>query len=439
MESRTSLRAPWALATTVATVIGLVAATSPSEARTPDAASMAGASVNGGFITYSNYVGLDGVVRVLPEPFDPDSSMITGSPDGTAIAFTTSPGSPTENEKLWVLESGSEPRLVAMLGDGAVERLAWSPDGSRIAVESLAYRPGQGTMRAFLDVVTVADGTRTPLVSTTTQDIVFLDGITWSADSARIAVIAVDGESYTSDIRWVPADGGAVTSLTHFCTWSRWTPDCDASEPGTGVSQDLDLSPDGSTFLTVDDRKVVRLDAATGEETPLGLSGEHPVWSPDGTRFAYVTSRKVSGVWQNLAYTVDDDGSNPTLATVDVGGVMDWQPCTQGSCPSFGTPRGQTHLGEVTSSRTARYLDVELTVQPSGPDRDWLPDGPFVLQRRTASGWKAVRRGATDGATDYTYALRLRRPAAGKCRLKFSYPGDPWSEPAKLKTPKMAC
>jgi dipeptidyl aminopeptidase/acylaminoacyl peptidase len=320
-----------------------------------------------------------------------------------------------------------------------VEWAAWSPDGTQIAVESTRYRMSGDATRSFITLVDVADGSTTTLVDTGALNNVIISGMTWAPDSTRLAVIAQDAYARVSDLRWVPVDGGPVTSLTHRCTWEGWSSQCDNSEPGDGPETDLDLSPDGTTFLAVDDRQLVKIDATTLAVSPLGISGESPRWSPDGTRIAYITTEKVPGVWLDVAYTVDIDGGDRTVATRNAGGVQDWQPCTSTPCPTFGTPRGTMRLGEVTSSRSTEYLNVVMTVLPPDAERDFLPGGPVVLQRRTASGWKAKAHATARGTTDGSYKVRLPRPDPGKCRLKFSFPGDPWSEPATLTTPSMRC
>jgi Tol biopolymer transport system component len=71
-----------------------------------------------------------------------------------------------------------------------------------------------------------------------------------------------------------------------------------------------DLSPDGKTLLIDILGDIYALDATGGTARPLltGLAYEaHPVFSPDGTRFAFISDR--SGV-VNL-WVADADGSNP--------------------------------------------------------------------------------------------------------------------------------
>ena len=439
MAARKSRSTAWATAAvTAALCLGTGAA--PARADATLASAAADPVVNGGFVMSSDYLGLDGVVRVLPEPFDPDWSFITSSPDGAALAFTTPPGSPTDDDALWVIPSGGAPQEVAMLGDGVTEHLAWSPGGTMIATEGFLWRRSTDTYRSFVYLVDVSDHSVRTLVDTGWANDIHLDGLTWAPDSSRIAVAAVDETSWVSDLRWVDAASGAATSVTHLCAWSGWTADCTGSPEQSGFSHGVDLSPDGTTFLSGDDHGMLSaIDSTTGEARALGLAGETPVWSPDGARFAYTSSRKQSGLWQNVTYTAAADGSDPRLETVNLRGIADWQPCTSASCPTFGSPRGTARMGKVSSSHTARYLDVAMTIQPAGPQRDYLEDGPVVLQRRTTSGWKAVYKGATEGANGYTYELRLPRPAPGKCRLKLNYLGDPWTEPAKLTTPQMAC
>ena len=143
-------------------------------------------------------------------------------------------------------------------------RTAWSPDGSRIAFESVSTRS-----LVVVDVSGITPGAPTELVPGA--------GPSWSPDGSRIAYFAeVDGNT---DIYSVASDGTDVTRLTDDPAPDyspRWSPDGERIAFVSERDGDQDIvvmATDGTDQVDVTDDPV---------------PDEAHVWSPDGRSIAFV-------------------------------------------------------------------------------------------------------------------------------------------------------
>ena len=191
----------------------------------------------------------------------PDSSVIEWSPDGTKFAFMAE----RSTVRVFDLETGANSAIVPCVstqpdypGSGCPMYLAWSPDGSRIALG------GPGGL-----------------------DLVDPDG------SNRLALIDLDGDGgYVGPVDWSP-EGTVIAFTAGF----RGSPDRQAIYV---------IDADGSNLRVLFDQP--------------GSSGPWDVrWSPDGSRIAYMVSVRSPnpddpehpGIIPQL-WIVDADGSHPT-------------------------------------------------------------------------------------------------------------------------------
>ena len=153
----------------------------------------------------------------------------TWSPDGGRIAFVSSDGA---SDDLYVTDlSGSDPQVLVDLAPGnpsGVVSPAWSPDGSQIA-----YLSAEGEEPAWLLSVTVVetDGSiPTEIVQVgRCYCLGFLPGLAWSPDGTRMALVipapGTGGGSANDGLYVMDADGTDLR-LVRERAWGRpaWRP-----------------------------------------------------------------------------------------------------------------------------------------------------------------------------------------------------------------------
>jgi len=255
------------------------------------------------------------------------------------------PTSGTSIEELWVAnQDGSGAVRVSALGD-YVGEYAWSPDGSRLAIQYLAFSYGAGQTASRTALVAVnADGSGEAMLGAGGSR------PRWSPDGEQIAYRDEYG-----DLRVVNRDGSNLRNL---------------SSGGTADELNPEWSPDGRLLVyTVqsgwcDELWVVRPDGAGRRRITIPTGVCDPRFSPDGKWISYVSS------------TLPPTGNGAWLVSPWGGAALPISPnCSpNGSCGSPGYYAG-----------------------------DWLSDGYRILVRSEASpgpiGIYDVRSGVTTPAT----------------------------------------
>lgn len=227
------------------------------------------------------------------------------SPDRRQIAYFSTPesGNPASAGLYVINAAGGKP---VRIFEGMVSHPRWSPDGTRIA---FSHFPLGGRRSIY---VIGADGSGVTQV--TGGPSAFDMNPSWSPDGQRIAFWSsrsiAAGRSEYGNLWIVNADGTGLKPIT----------DCETAAV-------LCHSP---TWSPVDDRIAFRLKAGTelaigtvdangGEiqvilsRTDHGVQDLQPAWSPDGTRFVFLSA--MNGTGQRELYTVNADGTNPTRIT----------------------------------------------------------------------------------------------------------------------------
>lgn len=230
---------------------------------------------NNGSYTYSLYVvDVTSSGERLIDPEITGQSTAVFSPDGSQIVYYLD--NPTTNmESLYISNTdGTGRRLVtehAQAGGDNINKLAWSPDGSRIVFAREGTSSGSETV--LWTIRPDGSGERKltdgPLINEVTPD--------YAGDGGRIALtggVRDAGSKYDIDIWMVNSDGSGLENITNTPEESeaellpRWSPDdasvlCisyDLTQPGDPIAGSLhvvDLETSENRTV-VADRNVVR-------------------------------------------------------------------------------------------------------------------------------------------------------------------------------------
>ena len=302
---------------------------------------------------------------------------------------------------IWVMNpdgSGTAPLTVLTAASADSLRPAWSPDGSKIAFDSLGALDGSNASNLTTNIwVMNADGSgRTPLTKLT-----HVSGITlglppaWSPDGSHIAcqaLRALDGSDAASPNNieniWVMnADGTNQTPRTKLTAASSvnpvWSPD------GGRIAFESSRVLDGAdaAIATVTNIWVMNPDGSG--PAPLtrlmatNVASFAPVWSPDGSKINFRSSRALDGSdtlnansTTNL-WVMNSDGSGATPLTRLTAVLTD-------SSSPFWSPDGSKIAFE-----SRRALDGSDALNTNGTSNIWVINadgsGATALTKLTAA------------------------------------------------------
>jgi TolB protein len=232
----------------------------------------------------------------------------------------------------------------------------------------------------------------------------------WSPDGARIAFSDTgydeSGASSTAGVYIVNADGTGRTRLSSDSARSDshpvWSPD------GTRVAF-------VGTYLECSDlhchpasRKIYVAQADGSEQTPVAegrVMDDDLAWSPDGTRIAFATDRNGdNGLYEYEIYVMGADGSGQTLLTTsNFLPDLTWAP--DGTRIAFSSSEdGDDDVFVINADGTGR---TRLTTNSGVDDYEptWSPDGTkiaFIRNFRDGRGGDAVYAVNPDGGGEAT-------------------------------------
>jgi Tol biopolymer transport system component len=244
------------------------------------------------------------------------------SPDRTRIAFTVrSPDRQSIAGDLYVVNpDGSGLRLLTseFLPFGWP---VWSPDGTRIAFSNPSnFQVANGSGSIDLSIVELATG---HISDVTRRQFDYAASPTWSPDGTRLAYVdrirVQMGNGFdfrNGDVHLYDLATGRTTNLSgdHLQNERQvaWSPAGDRllvyTDPGDRSSDDegqiviWDLARDQATIVPSDVR-----------------SPEPPVWSPDGSRIAWVEGTDVVKLWSAA-------GIEWVRVTTEIGPALSWAP-----------------------------------------------------------------------------------------------------------------
>jgi WD40 repeat protein len=262
-----------------------------------------------------------------------------------------------------VTEAGQPPSFKLTGHSGPIWRVAWSPDGARVASAA-----DDGTARIW-EVAPDRHSGRT--IATLTGHTRNVTGVAWSPAGTRLATGALDGTVRV----WDSATGTAIATLEH----------------GREVYS-VAWSPDGRRLAAAGRGSVSVWDAATDaprKEAALNDGGiwiSRLAWSPDGQRLAATSDGGgtyvwAAATWRQLALLPQENGAR------DVA----WSPDgRQVATVSY----EQAYVWDVASGRKLLTLDPgEHTGFTAVESVAWAPDG-----KRLAVGYEdgAIKLWAAD-------------------------------------------
>ena len=256
---------------------------------------------------------------------------------------------------------------------------AWSPDGKRIAFNSLRDDP-QNVDRNWEIYVMAANGGN-PIHLTQHPDSDALP--TWSPDGKQIAFASSrDGDS---DIYAMNADGGNVTKLTHddtnrpaFDSAPAWSPNgryiaFESTRGGRGSDIWL-MKPDGTSPIQL---------------IKLGAHDTSPTWSPDGKQIAFASRGGKNFTWE--IHRIDVDGGN--IKNLTNNQANDTRPAwaPSGERIAFSSDRDGDHDIYVMSPEGEDVL--RLTNHPAHDfTPSWFPSTLVVSPRgKLPTQWSAIK------------------------------------------------
>jgi hypothetical protein len=289
----------------------------------------------------------DDVVAIAPD--GKRARLLSGagdavySPDGTLVAFS-------RDGDLWIANAdGSGQRRLATTPHVSEWGPAWTPDGTALACTAQVNGARQ------VRLVRLPTGLSARIATGGGED--------WSPAIARSGALAFVSDRSGTPVVYVASENG--TGARAFDTTPAATPPADV--------RDLEWSPDGRrltyTVQADDGTTAVDVDDGTTQVQVGAAGGQHPAWSPEGTRIAYDDG---AGALSSVAA----DGTD--LRSLGAGRPLDWHVVPVGR-PIFPNLVQRPPSGLVVMRGANRHWQLGFTsmVDNRGPGALWITGRRF--------------------------------------------------------------
>ncbi len=269
------------------------------------------------------------------------------SPDGTRLAVV----SHLDRDALTVMDLAGRSQRLLVDSVAAIQTLAWSPDGQWIAFAA-SSAPASGEP-SYLYRVQIHSGATRQLTSATagaaTEALIY-SNLAWSPDGEWLVFDASGSRDRRRAVYRVSAAGGEPALLAEGCC-ADWSPD------GAWILY-ISMGEDGLRHLFR--VPVVGGQAEQINTTALDVSGQVE-WSPDGAWLVFVT---FDGQSSRTLYRVRADGS-------------DLQPIVSGTLqlPVSWSPDGEWLVFSMYGATTVTFQPGIYRVRADGRDLELLTDG----------------------------------------------------------------
>ena len=320
----------------------------------------------------------------------------TWSPDGTAVAYSTTGG------EIWAVGStGNDAHKLASVG-GVPDWLSWSPDGAKIRFRSsrddhLWEISSSGT--GLHELLQGWNPSSESCCGRWTYDgkyFVFLvksasKSQIWALDERRGLLRRPSGEPMqltTGPINWgapiLSRDGKTIYArgYTNRGELVRWDAHSQSFQPFlSGMSADnIVFSRDGKSIAYISYPDEVLWKAGADGSNPIqlvsnGLQVNTPRWSPDGTQIVYSAVASDRAPW--ISYIVSADGGKPQPLLPGASGSQaspDWSP--DGHHIVFSDKDGDSEDIRILDLTTGQVTPVPWSQGASFPR--WSPDGNMI-------------------------------------------------------------
>lgn len=316
------------------------------------------------------------------------------SPDGTKIAFESLRDGATA--EIYVMDAGGANQMRLTVNSVNDMDPAWSPDGTKIVFTSV--RDGNNELYV-MDSATGGNARRLTASSSN-------DGMAaWSPDGTKIAFHSDRGAN-AMDVYLLDPTTLAVTQVTNNIDWdwaAEWSPD------GSKIAFNRGRSLVNQDVFVIDANGQNQVNVTNNAKIDYG-----PAWSPDGAKIAFV--RGSTGGNDDSIFIMDADGRNQVALNLGVGinRSPDWQrlnvaPVASDDAYSVEEDQTLVTFVSVLANDSDANRDMLQAVWAGGPEHGSLmpyQDGTFTYSpEANYFGVDSFIYFANDGKVDSNTAL----------------------------------